>query len=140
MEGVLLISQLVRLAQDLRWAQSSWAPILHLPGTIPTCGTSWLRSQCRAPSRLESLSLQRSSPKLYAPPKDPEDDGSEPPLVLAVDCGMKRLDLSTHGHGVATRFNIVRYFVYYLRVRLKVVPWNYDFSKEAAGLRSSRAL
>ncbi|CAK9035546.1 unnamed protein product [Durusdinium trenchii] len=55
------------------------------------------------------------SPKLYAPPKDPDDDG-EPPLVLAVDCGMK--------------FNIVRYFVYYLRVRLKVVPWNYDFTKE----------
>ena len=28
-----------------------------------------------------------AEPKLYAPPKD---DGSEPPLVLAVDCGMKR--------------------------------------------------
>ena len=26
----------------------------------------------------------------------------------------------------------MRYFVYYLRVRLKVVPWDYDFSKEAA--------
>ena len=30
------------------------------------------------------------------------------------------------------RFNIVRYFVYYLRVRLKVVPWNYDFTKEVS--------
>ena len=30
------------------------------------------------------------------------------------------------------RFNIVRFFVYYLRVRLKVVPWNYDFSKEVS--------
>ena len=32
----------------------------------------------------------------------------------------------------------MRYFVYYLRVRLKVVPWNYDFTKEDACLRSSK--
>jgi len=57
-----------------------------------------------------------SSPKLYVPPKDDDGDASDAPLVIAVDCGMK--------------FNIVRFFVYYLRVRLKVVPWNYDFSKE----------
>lgn len=56
-----------------------------------------------------------SSPKTYVPPADGDDD-ADAPLVIAVDCGMK--------------FNIVRYFVYYLRVRLKVVPWNYDFSKE----------
>eukprot|EP00435_Cladocopium_sp_Y103_P016518 s1743_g4.t1 len=46
-----------------------------------------------------------SSPKLYVPPKDDDGDGSDAPLVIAVDCGMK--------------FNIVRFFVYYLRVRLK---------------------
>lgn len=38
------------------------------------------------------------------------------PLVLAVDCGMK--------------YNIIRCFLK-LGVRLKVVPWNYDFSNEA---------
>ncbi|CAE7871963.1 CAD [Symbiodinium microadriaticum] len=56
-----------------------------------------------------------SSPTLYQPARDEADEG-EPPLVVAVDCGMK--------------LNIVRYFIHYLRVRLKVVPWDYDFSKE----------
>ncbi|OLP85244.1 Protein URA2 [Symbiodinium microadriaticum] len=58
---------------------------------------------------------RQSSPTLYQPARDEADEG-EPPLVVAVDCGMK--------------LNIVRYFIHYLRVRLKVVPWDYDFSKE----------
>ncbi|CAJ1380116.1 unnamed protein product [Effrenium voratum] len=53
-----------------------------------------------------------SSPQMY----EPDAGDAEPPLIVAVDCGMK--------------FNIVRYFVYYLRVRLRVVPWDYDFSKD----------
>ncbi|CAJ1402763.1 unnamed protein product [Effrenium voratum] len=56
-----------------------------------------------------------TSPQLYEP-KDGCGGEGKTPLIVAVDCGMK--------------FNIVRYFIYYLRVRLKVVPWDYDFSKE----------
>jgi len=41
---------------------------------------------------------------------------SSGPLIIAVDCGMK--------------VNIIRFFLYHLGVRLKVVPWNYDFSTE----------
>jgi len=52
------------------------------------------------------------TPKLYEPP----DSDACSPLILAVDCGMK--------------FNIVRFFLHYLRVRLKVVPWDYDFASE----------
>eukprot|EP00931_Biecheleriopsis_adriatica_P007983 TRINITY_DN109223_c0_g1_i1.p1 TRINITY_DN109223_c0_g1~~TRINITY_DN109223_c0_g1_i1.p1 ORF type:complete len:1589 (-),score=354.27 TRINITY_DN109223_c0_g1_i1:68-4834(-) len=57
-----------------------------------------------------------SAPIVYEPP---QTDGSEPgsaPLIVAVDCGMK--------------YNIIRYFLCYLGVRLKVVPWDYDFSKD----------
>jgi len=43
--------------------------------------------------------------------------GSPPFHIVAVDCGMKN--------------NIIRYFVNVLRVKLTVVPWNYDFTKDA---------
>jgi len=36
--------------------------------------------------------------------------------IVAVDCGMK--------------LNIIRFFLHHLGVRLKVVPWDYDFSEE----------
>ncbi|CAE8604356.1 unnamed protein product, partial [Polarella glacialis] len=54
-------------------------------------------------------------PKLYLP-RDHDPD-SPAPLIVAVDCGMK--------------FNILRFLLYYLKCRVKVVPWDYDFSKEA---------
>jgi len=39
-----------------------------------------------------------------------------PVHILAVDCGMK--------------FNIIRYFINTLRVKLTVVPWDYDFTND----------
>eukprot|EP00927_Polykrikos_kofoidii_P014402 TRINITY_DN16305_c0_g1_i1.p1 TRINITY_DN16305_c0_g1~~TRINITY_DN16305_c0_g1_i1.p1 ORF type:complete len:1562 (+),score=274.84 TRINITY_DN16305_c0_g1_i1:79-4764(+) len=38
------------------------------------------------------------------------------PLIVAVDCGMK--------------YNIIRFFLRHLQVKLKVVPWDYDFTEE----------
>jgi len=46
-------------------------------------------------------------------PKDVEN----PVHVLAVDCGMKN--------------NIIRYMVNHLKVKLTVVPWDYDFTNDA---------
>uniref|UniRef100_A0A7S2K1Q6 ATP-grasp domain-containing protein n=1 Tax=Zooxanthella nutricula TaxID=1333877 RepID=A0A7S2K1Q6_9DINO len=54
------------------------------------------------------------SPRLFEP-KVAEGEGPAP-LVVAVDCGMK--------------YNIIRFFIHHLRVRLKVVPWDYDFTAE----------
>lgn len=54
-----------------------------------------------------------SSPKSFDPPEDVEGN---PVRILAVDCGMK--------------YNIIRFFIHYLKVKLTVVPWDYDFTKE----------
>jgi carbamoyl-phosphate synthase small subunit len=68
----------------------------------------------------------RQEPQTYAPASLGEgaatkDGGQEPVHVLAVDCGMKN--------------NIVRYFVDTLRVKLTVVPFDFDFtSMEFDGL------
>jgi len=53
---------------------------------------------------------------IKAPQKYEPKDSASAPHVIAVDCGMK--------------FNIVRFFVYHLKVRLTVVPWDYDFTKD----------
>eukprot|EP00933_Yihiella_yeosuensis_P048097 TRINITY_DN4410_c0_g1_i8.p1 TRINITY_DN4410_c0_g1~~TRINITY_DN4410_c0_g1_i8.p1 ORF type:complete len:1589 (+),score=341.89 TRINITY_DN4410_c0_g1_i8:115-4881(+) len=55
--------------------------------------------------------------KLYEPALASDEETTDKgPLILAVDCGMK--------------FNIIRFFYKYLKVRVKVVPWNYDFTSE----------
>merc|ERR1719215_1239219 len=54
-----------------------------------------------------------TSPKDYDPASDDDTGGVK---ILAVDCGMK--------------YNIVRFFIHHLKVKLKVVPWDYDFSEE----------
>lgn len=69
---------------------------------------------------LQNLVAQVScqTPSHYAPLPESGDDESAPlpPLVVAVDCGMKH--------------NILRFFLKHLRVRVKVVPWDYDFTNE----------
>jgi len=53
-------------------------------------------------------------PRCFEPPAE---EGKGPAVrILAVDCGMK--------------YNIIRFFIHHLRVRLKVVPWDYDFTNE----------
>lgn len=46
----------------------------------------------------------------------PKTPAGETIHILAVDCGIKS--------------NIIRYLVCVLRVKLTVVPWDYDFTKE----------
>jgi len=67
-----------------------------------------------------SAEVSRREKATFCPPALPAGDGDDaetsPIHVLAVDCGMK--------------YNIIRYFVNVLRVRLTVVPWDYDFSQD----------
>mmetsp|Transcript_46804 Transcript_46804/g.134830 ORF Transcript_46804/g.134830 Transcript_46804/m.134830 type:complete len:1522 (-) Transcript_46804:110-4675(-) len=53
-----------------------------------------------------------TSPKTY----EPKGVEGRVPKVLAVDCGMK--------------YNIARFFIHHMKVNLKVVPWDYDFTSE----------
>jgi carbamoyl-phosphate synthase small subunit len=72
-----------------------------------------------------AASVSRTQKQVFVPPPLPPVDGAEAPpaqeaekqiTILAVDCGMKN--------------NIIRYFVESLRVKLVVVPWDYDFTQD----------
>jgi carbamoyl-phosphate synthase small subunit len=61
--------------------------------------------------------VSRSTKVTFESPSLPGQDDSAPrPHILAVDLGCK--------------FNIIRYFLNFLRVRLTVVPWDYDFTED----------
>merc|ERR1719422_2698597 len=61
--------------------------------------------------------VSRSKQEFLPPPlEDGEDKSSGRVHILAVDCGIKN--------------NIIRYLVNVCRVRLTVVPWNYDFTED----------
>merc|ERR1719210_339266 len=61
--------------------------------------------------------VSRSSKQEFLPPlEDGEDKSSVRVHILAVDCGIKN--------------NIIRYLVNVCRVRLTVVPWNYNFTED----------